>query len=78
MNDDLIWNGRESDDFCAAKLRYAKRESEYAIARLQGMKVRAASNPPTQIDVNQRFPYPARTCAQLNIKDMRDSAGDGK
>jgi hypothetical protein len=43
----------------------AIRGSEKAIARVQGMKARAELEPPTQIDLSQRFPYPGhRTCAE--------------
>lgn len=51
------------------RLEQAHRGSQLAIARVQGMKIRAEfespfGDRPTQIDLSQRFPYPARTCAE--------------
>lgn len=59
---DLIWT---DDSYAAHRLEEAIAASESAILRVQGMKIRAALNPPTQIDLTLRFPYAGhRTCAE--------------
>jgi hypothetical protein len=59
---DLIWGGREADDYCDNRVRHAQRQSDLAAARLAGMKIRARLNQP--IAAKGGFPYAARTCAQ--------------
>lgn len=51
---DLVWNGREGDDFAKAKLRHALAESELAFARVRGMKLRASE----ARTLKGTFPFP--------------------
>lgn len=67
MKHDLIWEGREADDYRKAQIRRAQYRSDLATARLQGMKLRAQLEPPTA--ATGGFPYPARTCAEWTLFD---------
>lgn len=58
---DLIWS---DDSYGAHRLEAAIAGSKSATLRVQGIKAATAANPPTQINLDQRFPYPGhRTCA---------------
>lgn len=47
------------------RINAAQTQSALAFARAQGMKARAISDPPTQMDLSLRFPFPGhRTCAE--------------
>lgn len=62
IGSELVW---DDDSYAAHRLEAAIAGSKEAMLRVQGMKARAIADPPTQIDVNQRFPYPGhRTCAE--------------
>jgi hypothetical protein len=63
------------DEWALHKLQKAKHESELAFARVRGMKNRAAITPATA--ATGGFPYPARTCAQLQWR-FRDHSPKGR
>jgi hypothetical protein len=59
--DDFPW---KDDSYAAHRLEAAIAGSKSAILRVQGMKIRALLDPPTQIAIRP-FPYPGhRTCAE--------------
>jgi hypothetical protein len=59
-------------------VRRALRQSGFAVARVQGMKARAISEPPTQIAIRP-FPYPGhRTCAQWTRFEAMTERRDGQ
>jgi hypothetical protein len=61
---DLVWS---DDSYAGHRLEAAIAASKASILRVQMMKARAIAEPPTQIDLSVRFPYPGhRTCADWN------------
>lgn len=58
----LIW---KDDTYAAERLEAAIAGSKSAILRVQGIKIRAQMDPPTQMDLSLRFPFPGhRTVAE--------------